>query len=166
MAWKETMSALAQPQLSRRDLVAPVQLVYSYEPTEHPRGQSLAHRVSALMERLHRIASQKLEPRWTPHSSEDDATTARETWLSLLEAARAAHEALSGVGMRVLLRDVRKINPALASSLEDAAKSALDTLSERRAFIAVIIDADDDEELGIEVIPSMGDVQPGPSVPC
>ena len=70
-----------------------------------------------------------------------------------LEILRFVRGMLQGPAIRRVRRDVERHVPQLLDRLDRAVKAAVEQLAELRAVTAFLVGENDDEELGIEIVP-------------
>lgn len=135
-------------------MLGPIATMAGYEPLRRPTVSELRRRARRAIDGLQSIAA------YEPTCGEWGAIAmvqneAAESWMITLHQLRSVQlELESGPAARRLVREVSLHAKDLAPALSAAVENALRTARELRAFVAVVTGEHDDEELGIEVLPS------------
>ena len=140
-----------------KELLEPVQLVGGWEYPKHPnisRLQRDAEKTIVTLEFLSRIEC-FVEPSFVDDQEQGERLQEQEddNLRAKLEILRFAHGMLQGPAIRRVRRDVERHVPQLLDRLDSAVQAAVEQLAELRAVTAFLLGENDDEELGIEIIP-------------
>ncbi len=145
----------------RQDFLDPYQAISSWEQPRHPNIHKVRRDAKILISRLEYIQSLKVDLAVETADNEQDAERNEEESveraLEILHAMRTLYQALTaGIALRRVQRDLKRHAPDLLSQFEKAVREAVDQVAQMRAFLAFIVDEDDDAQLGIELIPDIG----------
>lgn len=130
--------------------------------SDHRNARRVERDVAILMSQLEFISSMHINigvHSATPGSEpEEQQASAVEDAMDVLHAMRTLHEALvSGFMIRRIRRDVDRFAPHLKSRLNRTIDAATEQLSELRAATAFLVGEDDDLQVGIELVPEVGE---------
>lgn len=156
------MTALATELPSPGDFLQPLQALTGWSAPDHRNARRVQRDAMLLISHLEFVASIRVDI-GVKHRSETRPESqivaeGRDAMLEVLEAARALHTNLvSGISIRRVQRDVKQFVPQLQGRLQDAVDEARKHAAELRAVFAFMVDETDDEELGIELFPDVGE---------
>jgi hypothetical protein len=135
-------------------------------PVQGPRRHNLKElqlRAQAAEKYLDGIAQLRVQVHWP----QPDEATRAQLWdqhLELLYELRDLDATLESDATLGLIARVSRMSPALAGRIQEKREAALETIRHFRAYLAYMFDETDDQDLGIQVMPSPPeDVPAGPS---
>lgn len=151
-------------------MLGPIATMADYQPLDHPKIGDLRRRAQLAIKGLRRVANYAKNRDEDPGTwkTDEPAEHVIDSWRVSLRHMRATQlELETGLATHRFVRELRSHAPDLVGSFEAIRASAIDALKQHRAFAAVMAGENDDEELGIEVVPPADETaEPtrGPSV--
>ena len=149
-------------------MFGPIATIADYPGGKHPKIADLRRRAQLAIKGLRRVVEhgKNTDERDVDWVAGADAENVDENWRVSLQHMREMQiELETGLATRRFVRELRKLAPDLVATFDAARIAAIEALKQHRAFAAVMADENDDEELGIEVVPKADDAPVrGPSV--
>jgi hypothetical protein len=164
------MSSAAAAFPSPDEFIEPLHAITSWKAPLDRNAARVARDASILRARLDYLVGLEVEIHNGVDAPERVASfvaEAEEQGREALHALRLLHRELTaGLALQRVLRDVRRFAPHLEDGLRQTLAAAVDQLREMRAVLALMLDEDDDAEVGIELVPVAGaPLSPEPSRP-
>jgi hypothetical protein len=138
--------------------VEPYKRIALWDYPQHPNVQKVLRDARVLIGQLEFVAESEVGITAAVADSEQAAAErqerADERALELIQFMRDLHFQLtSGLSFHRVRRDVKRLVPHLLPHLDRATDAAIDQIVEMRAALAFFIGANDDADLGVELLP-------------